>query len=194
MKRSAVLLLLCTISLCCQPNKGELHLRLVDPAGRTIQGAIQIVSQANQNNARPRPISPTESHATPGRRRKIEQRAQCSRLRRSLPRKCHRTFEKRDASAHHFVLTQTCSSQGFYRYKKCLLHCTQEEGNRSRELLNLCFCEIDQKFSWSTLSRPIRNGSPRMISLPRIRRSPRRPTWTVAAPAAILPSAFKVPA
>jgi hypothetical protein len=54
MKRPAVLLLLCAIPLCCQPNKGELHLRLVDPAGRTIQGAIQIVSQANQYNAAPK--------------------------------------------------------------------------------------------------------------------------------------------
>ena len=51
MMRSAVLFLLFAVPLCGQPNKGELHLRLVDPSGRAIQGAVEIVSQANQYNS-----------------------------------------------------------------------------------------------------------------------------------------------
>jgi len=51
MRRSALLFLFCAIPLFCQSNEGELHVRLVDPSGRAIQGAVKIVNEANQYNA-----------------------------------------------------------------------------------------------------------------------------------------------
>jgi outer membrane receptor for Fe3+-dicitrate len=48
MKRFAALLLLCATPLFCQSNRGELRLRVTDPAGLAVKTAVTITSEANQ--------------------------------------------------------------------------------------------------------------------------------------------------
>jgi hypothetical protein len=48
MKRLAGLFLLLASPLFCQTNKGELHLKVTDPAGLGVKTTVQLVSEANQ--------------------------------------------------------------------------------------------------------------------------------------------------
>jgi hypothetical protein len=48
MKKFAVVLILCAAQAFCQSNRGELRLRVVDPAGLGVKTNVQIVSRANQ--------------------------------------------------------------------------------------------------------------------------------------------------
>ena len=47
-KRIAVLVFLCALPLYCQSNRGELRLKVTDPAGLGVKAAVLIVSEANQ--------------------------------------------------------------------------------------------------------------------------------------------------
>src|SRR5277367_170810 len=48
MTRFAAVIFLCTTPLLCQSNRGELRLKVTDPAGLAVKTTVQIVSQANQ--------------------------------------------------------------------------------------------------------------------------------------------------
>ena len=48
MRRIAGLFFLCTFSLYCQSNSGELRLRVTDPAGLGVKATVLIISEANQ--------------------------------------------------------------------------------------------------------------------------------------------------
>jgi hypothetical protein len=48
MKRLIAMLFLCGLPLYCQSNRGELHLKVTDPAGLPLRAAVEIVSEANQ--------------------------------------------------------------------------------------------------------------------------------------------------
>src|SRR5450631_696331 len=48
MKRFAVILMLCSSPLLCQSNRGELRLKVTDPAGLGVRTTFQIISKANQ--------------------------------------------------------------------------------------------------------------------------------------------------
>ena len=47
-RRLIALFLFCALPLFCQSNRGELRLRVTDPAGRGVKTAIHILSEANQ--------------------------------------------------------------------------------------------------------------------------------------------------
>ncbi len=51
MSRLTGLIFLCALPLYCQSNNGELRLRVIDQAGRGIQGYMKIVCEANQYQA-----------------------------------------------------------------------------------------------------------------------------------------------
>src|SRR5271166_898193 len=48
MKRIAAILVFHALPLFCQSNRGELRLRVTDPAGLSVKTTVQIVSKANQ--------------------------------------------------------------------------------------------------------------------------------------------------
>jgi TonB-dependent Receptor Plug Domain len=48
MTRFAAILLICTLPAVCQSNRGELRLKVTDPAGLGVKTTVQIVSEANQ--------------------------------------------------------------------------------------------------------------------------------------------------
>jgi hypothetical protein len=47
LKRLTALYLLCALPLFCQSNRGELRLRVTDPAGRGVKTAVHLLSEAN---------------------------------------------------------------------------------------------------------------------------------------------------
>jgi hypothetical protein len=51
MKKSAILLLLCALSLQAQSNSGEIRLKVTDPSGLGVKTAIHVSSEANQYRA-----------------------------------------------------------------------------------------------------------------------------------------------
>jgi hypothetical protein len=51
MKKLAMLLFLCGLSLQAQTNRGELNLKVTDPSGQGVKAAVQVSSEANQYRA-----------------------------------------------------------------------------------------------------------------------------------------------
>jgi hypothetical protein len=51
MKKFAVLLLLCALSLQAQSNRGEIRLKVTDPSGLGLKTAVHVSSEANQYRA-----------------------------------------------------------------------------------------------------------------------------------------------
>ena len=60
MKRLAAIFVLCALPALCQSNRGELRLKVIDPAGLGVKTAIEITSKANQY----RNILATTDHGT----------------------------------------------------------------------------------------------------------------------------------